>query len=158
MRALRRSGCWMHEVARHLLRSGDSGSREATAAAAVRLPRLGSTRRSSLLRHQHAVDHVDHAIGLADIGNADSRLATLGIDDPQLAVMQRDGERLTFNGLQHGLAAVLPGIGHQLRGTVIARYHEVGQELRQLRLVFRLYQRIDRACGQLAEGCIARLP
>lgn len=102
-------------MACHLPCSRDSGSRKATAAAAMRLPRMCSSCCMQLLRHQHGVDHVDHAIGLADVGNADPRLAALGIDDPQLAVMQCDGEGFTFNGLQRGLAAVLPGIGHQLR-------------------------------------------
>uniref|UniRef100_A0A914YIB7 Uncharacterized protein n=1 Tax=Panagrolaimus superbus TaxID=310955 RepID=A0A914YIB7_9BILA len=56
--------------------------------------------------------------------------------------------------VQHGLAAVLPGIGHQLRGTVVARHYVVSQDLGQLCLVLRLHQRIDRAGRQLVEGRI----
>ncbi len=97
---------------------------------------------------------MDDAVGLADICNADACLSTLCVDDPELAIVERHGERLTLHGLQGGLAAVLAGIGQKLGRTVAARDDVVGQDPGQLCLVFRLDQCIDSACRQLFEGRI----
>ncbi len=57
------------------------------------------------------------------------------VDDPELAIVERHGERLTLHGLEGGLAAVLAGIGQKLRRTVAARDDVVGQDPGQLCLV-----------------------
>src|SRR4051794_37314161 len=44
--------------------------------------RVGPLRR----RHQDGVDHMDHAVGLVDIRDADGGGTALGVDDPHLAV------------------------------------------------------------------------
>src|ERR1700754_2441165 len=47
-------------------------------------------------RHQHGVDHMDHAVGLVDVGDRHHRGAALGIDDPDLAVLLLHGQLLAF--------------------------------------------------------------
>ena len=70
-----------------------------------------------LLRHQHSINNVDDAVGLVDVGDADTCFAALGVDHPQHAVMECDGKRLALHSLQRGFSTVLPGIGQELGGT-----------------------------------------
>src|SRR5687767_1247086 len=49
----------------------------------------GQVRRGLLRRrHQDGVDHVDHAVRLVDVGDRHHRGAALGVDDPDLAVLE----------------------------------------------------------------------
>src|ERR1041384_1255795 len=47
-------------------------------------PRLGR-------RHQHGIDHMDHAVRLVDVRDRDHRGAALGVDDPDLAALVLHG-------------------------------------------------------------------
>lgn len=99
---------------------------------------------SLLLRHHHRVDDMDHAVGGGDVGGRDS-----GAIDADLAVLDRDLHGLTLNGL--GLCE-LDDIGRLHR----TRYHVIGQDVRELGLVLRLKQVLDRAGRKLGEGGIRR--
>src|SRR6185312_11227300 len=63
--------------------------------------RVGSSGR----RHQHGVDHMDHAVRLVDVRDRDHRGSTLGVDDPDLAVLELDRQLFALGGLE--LHAVL---------------------------------------------------
>src|SRR3981189_581744 len=84
-------------------------------------PRSGS-------RHQHGIDHMDHAVGLIDVRDRDHRGSALGVDAPDLAAVVLHGQLFAFGGLE--LHAVLE-VG---RGE-FARHDMVGQDLGQGRLV-----------------------
>src|SRR5512140_2599436 len=51
-------------------------------------------------RHQHGVDHMDHAVRLVDVRDRHHRGPALGVDDPDLAVLVLDGQLLAFRGLE----------------------------------------------------------
>ncbi len=66
----------------------------------------------------------------------------------------RDRQHLALDCLQHGLAAaVLHLHGEVLRGH-LAGHDMVGEHAGQLGLVLGLQQGVDRAGGQLGEGCV----
>src|ERR1700754_720495 len=80
-------------------------------------------------RHQHGVDHVDHAVRLIDVRNRDHRGAPLGIDDPDLAVPVLYRQLFALGGLE--LLAV-----REVRGLELAGHHVVGQDFGQGGLAF----------------------
>src|SRR3954454_12970318 len=66
----------------------------------------GQARRGRLRRrHQHGVDHVDHAVGLVDVRDRDHRGSTLGVDDPDLVAIVLHRQLFAFGRLE--LHAVL---------------------------------------------------
>ena len=56
---------------------------------------------AGLLRHQHAVDHVDHAVALADVGGGHLRGAALGVGQGDATGAVRGGG-IQFNRLTPG--------------------------------------------------------
>jgi len=70
----------------------------------------------SLLRHHHGVDDVDDAIGLIDIRRRDRCGHPLAVLQPELAVLHRDPERVTADGLQlRGALALVRPLHQHLR-------------------------------------------
>src|SRR5207244_791409 len=51
-------------------------------------------------RHQHGVDHMDHAVRLIDVGDRDHRGSALGVDDHDVLALALDGELLALDRLQ----------------------------------------------------------
>src|SRR5882757_11175407 len=72
-------------------------------------------------RHQHSVDHMDHAVGLIDVRDRHHRGTALGVDDPDLAVLVLDRQLFAFSGLE------LLAVG-QAGGFELARNHVIGQD------------------------------
>src|SRR5436190_981809 len=76
-------------------------------------------RGSSGRRHQHGIDHMDHAVGLIDVRDRDHRGSALGVDDPGLAVLVLDRQFFAFGGLElHAVLQVGRGelAGHDMVG------------------------------------------
>src|SRR3954471_2762393 len=90
-------------------RSGSWWARRKGALPTLR-PRSDPLRR----RHQDGVDHMDHAVGLVDIRDADGGGTALGVDNPHLAVRKLHGQFFAFHGLE--LLAVGQAGGFKLAG------------------------------------------
>lgn len=59
----------------------------------------------NLVRLKNAIDDVDDAIRLVDIGDSDVRFAAFFVLDDEIVAVHRGGERITLNRLQGSASA-----------------------------------------------------
>lgn len=59
-------------------------------------------------RQDHAVDHVNDAVGLVHVGGGHGGCAPILVIDFQFVAVHVDGEHAAADGLNHVLAAVMP--------------------------------------------------
>src|SRR5262252_6976183 len=66
------------------------------------------TQRGESTRQHHGIDDLNNAVGLHHVADGDFGGITLGVDDPELAVLFLDCQRATLHCFQLRLAA--PGL------------------------------------------------
>jgi len=106
------------------------------------------------LRHQHLVDHHDHAVTLIDVGNRHARRITLLVCHGQIRAAAAYRQGAALHRLELRLAATgfnVPIEFHRIERT---RHHVIGQDLAQFLPVLRLQQVVDRAGRQGCERLI----
>lgn len=99
---------------------------------------------------------MNHAVRLVHIADSDHGDPALVVGDGQMVALLHDGERITFDGFEHRLAAAIGDGLHQVLCCEPAGHHVIGQHLDQGRLAFRLEQLIDRTGGQRRKGFVGR--
>ena len=113
------------------------------------------------MRHQHAVDHVNDAIGLINVGCRDRRRHPFAVTKPELAILLHDPERFAADRLQLRRAVTLvrplhqhPGIeptGHDVICQLVGRL-TVSQE----RAAVRALRTFERRCFVVDVSSVVR--
>src|SRR5271170_1945519 len=106
-------------------------------------------------RDHDLVDDVDDAVRLDDVWDGDARDVALRVDDGDMRLAAvLECEWLALNRIERELAARLIDLASDILGGIAAGDDMIGQDRRQLALVRRLQQRLDRALGQRGEGFV----